>query len=70
MHRGNRQHRCSRSSADTHGRLFHMNWKSRPEKKKAAYAAFFASFLALAEVTRRFSVSISGVSLLSLVPSR
>ena len=42
----------------------------RVGKVKAAYAAFFASFLALAEVTRRFSTFISGLSLLSLVPSR
>ena len=42
----------------------------RAGKVKAAYAAFFASFLALAEATRRFSTFISGLSLLSLVPSR
>src|SRR5581483_1700245 len=41
------------------------------EIKKAAYAAFcLASLRAFAEVTRRFSASISGLSLLSLVLSR
>jgi len=34
------------------------------------YAAFFASFLPLADTTRRFSTFISGESLLSFVSSR